>query len=187
MPKIVKDEVIYQVTIETILRCGYAGATTREIAAAAGVSEMTLFRKFESKARLVTQAFQMVTGRMDFASAARYSGDIAADLLRVVEHYQALVDRHGAFMAVLLVEIPREPELAPLLDEPISSLENIAALLARYQSEGLLRPEPPLQAAAALLGPLVYLMMMRSARPTAKVPAVDLQAHVTAFLSGRQV
>lgn len=185
MPKIVEDEVILQAAIDTIVARGYAGATTRQIAAAAGVSEMTLFRKFENKARLASQALRMITDRMDFAAEARYSGDPAEDLLRVVIHYQALVDRHGAFMAVLLAEVPRQPELDSLLDEPFRSLQHIAALIARYQHAGRLRPEPPLQAAAALLGPLVYLMMMRSARPTVDMPAVDLEAHVRAYLSGR--
>ena len=52
MPKIVKDEVIYHAIIEIISKCGYANATTKHIAEAANISEVTIFRKFGSKQNL---------------------------------------------------------------------------------------------------------------------------------------
>ena len=47
-----KDETrqkLLEATLELISEKGYLGATTREIASLAGVSEVTLFRKFEKK------------------------------------------------------------------------------------------------------------------------------------------
>ena len=41
----------------------------------------------------------------------------------------------------------------------------IGRLLARYQAEGVLRPEHPLHAVAALLGPIMVINLMRSIRP----------------------
>ncbi len=53
MPKVIADMQIFQAVMEIIAARGYAGATTRQIAEAAGVSEVTLFRKYGSKAELV--------------------------------------------------------------------------------------------------------------------------------------
>ena len=49
MPKIVKDEDIYSAVIQVITEKGYVGATTRQMAEAADVSEVTLFRKYGSR------------------------------------------------------------------------------------------------------------------------------------------
>lgn len=186
MPKIVHDEVIFQVAIEQVVNCGYAGATTRQIAELARVSEMTLFRRYGSKARLVTQAFQAALDDMDFAWAAHYTGDLKTDLGRVVAHYQSLAQRHGPFMLALLVELPRQPELAALLEGPLELVQAVARLVSRYQGEGALRREPPLQTVAALIGPLIYSIMMRQALPGSEPGQPGMEAHLAGFLSGRQ-
>ena len=109
MPKIVEDRIVYQAVMRAILERGYSGATTRHIAAMAEVSEMTLFRKYDSKAQLVIQALISVLETMNFDKVSQYSGDVFADLAQIVEHYQMLVRKHGPFMTVLLAEIPRHP------------------------------------------------------------------------------
>jgi len=43
---------IMEASIIVFTEHGYLGATTKEIAATAGVSEMTLFRKFQTKQNL---------------------------------------------------------------------------------------------------------------------------------------
>ena len=53
MPKIVHDKDIYQAVIQVISECGYAGATTRQMADVANVSEVTLFRKYGTKLQLI--------------------------------------------------------------------------------------------------------------------------------------
>jgi len=185
MPKIVKDEDIFQAVRKVIIERGYASATTKEIADAANVSEITLFRKYKNKAQLVKQAFLAFTGQMDFETSTKYTGDVIADLTRVVEDYQTLVTLHGPFMAVLLTEIPRYPELAQLLDRPFSIVSDIEQLIARYQAEGVLRKEHPFRVVTALLGPLVYTVMMRNAKSNIALPSPDLKEHVQFFLVGR--
>lgn len=185
MPKIVKDEEIFQAVVRVILERGYASATTKQIAAAAGVSEMTLFRKYENKAQLVKHAFLDIIARMDFESSTLYTGDITADLLGVVAQYQRLADRHRTIMAVLLTEVPRYPELSELLERPFSFMSETGQLIACYQAEGILRREPPLHAVSALLGPLIFTVMMRTGLTDIDLPSVDLKKHVAGFLNGR--
>ena len=42
MPKIITDEEIYQAVMQVVSERGYAGATTKQMAEAANVSEVTL-------------------------------------------------------------------------------------------------------------------------------------------------
>jgi AcrR family transcriptional regulator len=56
-----KDRVqslLLEAAIRVVARKGLQGATTREIAHVAGVSEMTLFRRFGSKEKLVTEVIK---------------------------------------------------------------------------------------------------------------------------------
>jgi AcrR family transcriptional regulator len=76
MPKIVTDETIYNAAMQTVFERGYAGATTKQIAEAADISEVTLFRKYDNKAKLIKQAITAVSNQIDFESATQYSGNV---------------------------------------------------------------------------------------------------------------
>jgi AcrR family transcriptional regulator len=186
MPKIIDDDKVYRAAIQVVIKNGYARAKTKQIADAAGISEVSLFRKYESKAELVKQAIIATAVQMDFTSASHYTGDVAVDLVRIVEAYQDLSTRHGQFITTLIGEIARHPELGDLLDAPLQLMEDVADLMARYQSEGILRPELPLQAVAALLGPLMITNMIRQANASVSLPMVDAARHVELFLNGRR-
>lgn len=185
MPKIVSDEAVFRATVQTVIERGYAGATTKQIAEAANVSEVTLFRKYGSKAALVQQAIATLTDAVDFTTAATYTGDVTADLLRVVQSYQSVAEENGHFVYVLFTEVPRHPELSHLVGRPLGMMNMIGRLLARYQAEGVLRHEHPLHAVAALLGPVMVTNLMREVRPDLAPPLLDLAGHVQGFLYGR--
>ena len=186
MPKIVEDVQIYQAVMQVVSERGYAGATTKQMAEAAKVSEVTLFRKYENKAQLVKQAISSIVAQTDFGSAARYTGDIRTDLLRVVGAYAESAVKHGIFFAALFSEVARNPELIDSLDEPLNIFRAIGELIVRYQAEGVLRREHPAHAVAELLGPLMYSALMRAAIPDTHMPPLDLTFHVARFLQGRR-
>ena len=50
---------IIDATMTLILEKGYSGATTKEIAALAGVNECTIFRRFHEKKEIVLAALEM--------------------------------------------------------------------------------------------------------------------------------
>ena len=187
MPKIVRDEDIYRAAIQVVIKRGYSGATTKQIAEAADISEVTLFRKYGNKAQLIKQAIAAVTGQIDLQTAAAYTGDVSADLLQVAQTYQASAEEIGQFIYTVLLEIPRHPELAESLDMPLGLIDRVGQLLARYQAEGILVQEHPLHAVAALWGPLMVTNIMRSAAPGVAPPPIDLAAHVARFLDGRRL
>ena len=186
MPKIVNDQDIYQAVIQIVSELGYSRATTRQMAQAAGVSEMTLFRKFSSKANLVRQAIAHITDQTDFSNAAQYTGDLRADLLRVVKAYQDTAVQHSDFISTLFSEMSRHPELVESMDGPFSIFMGIGELFIRYQLEGQLRKEHPLHALAALLGPIMYIALLRKTMPDKDIPPLDPDVHVTRFLEGQR-
>ena len=185
MPKIMKDEEIYQAVVQVISERGYAGATTKQMAEVANVSEVTLFRKYENKQQLVKQAIAFLVNQADFEAATQYTGDVAADLLRIVQAYQESAVQNGQFIFVLLAEMQRYVEMADLLDAPLRIFSRMGDLLARYQTEGQLQPENPMHALTALLGPLIYVDMLHKAMGDKVIPPLNLELHVTHFLAGR--
>lgn len=184
MPKIVRDEHIFQTVIAVLTQRGYDSATMRAIAEAAGVSEVTLFRRYGSKAELVRQAVAWLASTLDFETAVQATGDVYADLGRVVQRYQQLMERHGAFLTVIMAELARHPEMADVMDAPRAVLWAIGGLFLHYQQAGVLVNEPPLQSAAALLGPLAYSALMRRVWQM-DAPLLDVETHVRRFLEGR--
>ena len=187
MPKIVKDEVIYRAAMQVVSERGYAGATTKQIANAADVSEMTLFRKYGNKAELIKQAVTFIIEETDFSSSALYTGDIHADLLRVVKSYQDTAVKNGLFIFALFADLTRYPELINSMKEPFSIFQSIGALIARYQDEGVLRTEHPLHSVAKLLAPLVYISTVRNTKLDNTLPDLDLSEHVAFYLDGHRI
>jgi AcrR family transcriptional regulator len=150
----VDDDRILDAAIAVVIARGYSGATTREIASKAGVNEVTLFRRFESKARLVQAAIHRDLVQTTRALRAP-TGDLEADLLAVLERYCATYRTHAALPLVIILEVTRNPELADLIQEPAATQLALRELIASYQADGELIDEPPAFAVDALLGPLL--------------------------------
>jgi len=187
MPKIVKDEEIFAAVMQVISEYGYAGATTKQMAMAANVSEVTLFRKFGTKINLIKQAVSMLVEQSEFLNQIKYTSDIHVDLLQIVRAYQESAVKHGQFIFIMLAEMSLYPELETLLEMPFGIFAQIGRLLQQYQDAGVLKLEHPMHAMAALFGPLIYIGMLRKAMPQAAVPPIDFEQHVTHFLEGRRV
>ncbi len=185
MPKIITETQIFQAVMEIVAERGYAGATTHQIAEFAGVSEVTLFRKYGTKAELVRRAIQALIEQTKFESSTQYTGDIHADLLRVLRAYQEAVIMNERFFFILYAELSRTPELAGSFSQPFGLFQSIGALLSRYQSEGVLKSENPLHSAASLLGPIIYFSMIAHSAGEPAMPSMDLKIHIQHFLEGR--
>lgn len=184
MPKIITDSSVFAAVIEVISQNGYSGATTRQIAQAANINEVTLFRKYGNKAQLVVNTFEYIASQLDVASKVVYTGELEADLQRIVTVFYDTNDMRSSLMPILLAELPRHPELEEALSIPMRILERVGEILARYQAEGALIAEHPLQAVGALMGPLMVGLML--GKFTAELPPPDMEAHVATFLNGRR-
>jgi AcrR family transcriptional regulator len=173
--------------LELLAEKGYKGAITREVAARAGVSEVTLFRHFKSKEMLLQEAIQKLIPPIE-QILPKASGDVEADLLELVSNYQKFLEANRGLMLRLLPELNRHPELHGELGP--KGFQNAMAsgfgFIAELQKTGRLRSdEPPSQAAIALFGPLFAKTLLLGALGI-QWP-FDLKAHVRGFLEGRRV
>ncbi len=184
MPRI-PDAQVLGAAIEVMLRRGYAGATTKQIAEAAQINEVTLFRRFGTKANLLRKAMLTEVENFGGSDGIPYTGDLHADLTHVVRAYAELLRRRGRMVPMLFAELPRHPELREVVGPPLRMLESVGELVARYQREGLLESEPPMRAVAALLAPLLIPTLLGEHAPEALRGAWDAEEHVRGFLHGR--
>ncbi len=161
---------------------GFGAMTTRRVAEIAGVNEVTIFRRFGSKAGLVAAAFEREASAIA-SVVVDYTGDLHADLLRMVDAIWDATGRRKNVIPAILSELAINDELRSAAEHSIAEVGRVAEILARYQLEGALIAEPPLQAYASLVGPLVYLGIVSRLLP--EPPAVDLETHVRNYLHGR--
>ena len=184
MARAISDHQILEAALAVIVKQGYAGATTREIAATAGINEVTLFRRFGSKQKLLTAVVEQEAENF-IAAGIEYSGDVTADLLRVVRFYQNIVQHRGRVIAMMMTELPRHPELGEIMQTPMQIVGRVIAILARYQQEGKLVAEPPFQAFLALVGPLFLEGVLGAVGPNLLMTQLDPVELVDHYLQGR--
>ncbi len=187
VPRHVPDAQVLSAAVEVVVRRGYAGATTKQIAEAADINEVTLFRRFGTKAGLLKRALLDELEHFGGAGGVEHTGDLEGDLERIVSAYAELLRRRGRLIPIVLAEVPHHPELAEVVAIPQRIIAAISALVARYQREGLLEPEPPIRTVAALLAPLLVPALLGEHSPDhAMRQPLDARAHVIAFLDGRR-
>jgi AcrR family transcriptional regulator len=186
MPKVVDETRIFTATIDRLMARGYDGTTARDVAAAAGINEATLFRRYGTKAGLVERAIAHRLADTPLNRLA-YTGDIEVDLLAIVSAYLETNEIHGDIVPIMLLEMTRHPDLRSSMGVPWGNLQGVIGIIRRYQREGLLSVESPLSTIGSLLGPVMFSGMLRRARPHLELPmpTFDQQAHVEAFLRGR--
>ena len=187
MPKILEDKQIFLAVAQTIAEKGYSGSTTKQMAMDAGISEVTLFRKFGSKEQLVKQTISFILKEANLQETVKYTGNLHNDLLKFVEIYHNSAVKYMYFVSALFFELRLNPKIIDSIDEPMKMFLGMGKLLARYQSENKLRVEHPLYCLASLLGPLMYVAMLRKGIPESNIPIIDLSQHIQYFLEGRKI
>lgn len=185
MPKVIDETKIFSAALEILIAHGYEGATTQKIAGVAGVNEVTLFRRYGSKAGLFEKVIEHQLADTPLNKLV-YTGDLEADLLAIVDAYIETNETHGNIIPLLLVEMPRYPDLQGSFNTPWKNIQGIIKIIQKYQKQGMLKNEAPLASLSALIGPILTSQMLRHANLNFPVPAMDSQAHVDAFLNGRK-
>jgi AcrR family transcriptional regulator len=185
MPKVIQDSQIFEAVIKTVAEQGYTGATTHQIAETAGVSEVTLFRKYGSKGDLIRQTISALVEQTGFQAATTFTGDIHTDLKRVLQAYQATVVLHEHFFFALFADVNHSPALANSFSPALGLFQSIGELLGRYQTEGVLQTENVYHSVASLLGPLIYLSMIARSSGNDFMPPIQIESHIRFFLNGR--
>ncbi|EDM78558.1 hypothetical protein PPSIR1_15010 [Plesiocystis pacifica SIR-1] len=183
MPKRIDDAAVFDAAMHVMLERGYAGATMSTIAELAEVSELTLFRKYGSKAQLLASAIEHGLSPMAEASFEP-SGQLVEDLDRVVRVFVAANASRSRLLGLVMVESPRHPELVSVLRTPNRIIGKVAALVSHYQRAGELGLGEALDLVLALLGPLVVHSQLSHGNPELELAPLDLRWHVERFIHG---
>jgi AcrR family transcriptional regulator len=184
VPVAATDETVFDATLAVLAERGYAGATTRGIAKAAGINEVTLFRRYGDKRGLILAAIHADMQRLAKVGLEP-SGDVEGDLVRVVEYYAGLYQHRKGLVATLVLEGSRDPEVAALISDPLAAVSRLGELVAHYQGTGELAEGPTDYVVQALLAPLLMSSVVRRiADSGGALP--DPQWVVRRFLAGHR-
>ena len=137
-------EKLLEATLELISEKGYLGATTREIAALAGVSELTLFRKFGKKEHLFEEMLENYTFLPRLRDLLDEIGDmhVKEGLNTIGVRFLKNLQQRRPLVRILLSEISHYPE--KVRSTYSQMIENIGKMLESYlescRNRGELRP-----------------------------------------------
>ena len=168
-------ERILDAASELFATHGYAATTTRAIAEHAGVNEVTIFRRFESKLGVLKalgeRMGQRQAGRA--AASAPRTDDVHATLLAFARMEIAGALEDGGLAMRLAFDARSVPEIAALLGEGApSNLAGLAEYLTERQAAGDLRGDIDSRVMAeAFFGLTSSYVMYRQVMGAAGVPA----------------
>jgi len=181
---------LIQATTDVVGQVGYARATTRAIANAAGVAEGTIYRHFPDKQHLFFAAvLERNAPVVDWVSQF----PALAGQASVRENLgQALVQlgRLRADLLPLELSLRADPDLARNLRQAAASApaegppESITAYLAAEQRLGRVRADVDVERTAVIILALLFGLAMIPAEPERAVDPAIIEAGVDLLLTG---
>jgi AcrR family transcriptional regulator len=134
---------IIRAAMDLFAQYGYSRSSTRQIAKAAGVNEVTLFRHFGSKKNLLMACMQAFnTSGFSATFEAYLTGSYEEDIKRLADLLAEDTAANVQMLQLLLVEARLIPELKQaLLEGGQGNLERLSAYFQRQIEIGIVRPE----------------------------------------------
>jgi len=174
-------EKLLEAVIELVAEKGYNGVSTKEIAAAAGVNEVTLFRLFGSKMNLMETAFHRFhyEGEMTKLFEERLVWDLQADLRLISRTYHETMSRNRKMMQIAM----RDGRVfAEFREKANKHPRKLKALLVEYfvrmrELGKLIETDPEIQALGFMW--MNYgAVVSRLNEDDASFPGVDMEAYI---------
>jgi AcrR family transcriptional regulator len=144
-------ERILQAASRVFSRAGYAGAPTHAIADEANVNEVTLFRHFGSKKKLLMAVIERFSAVPDLGAALenQLTGDYRQDLLRIGRIFLEMLDRYRKVILMMICEAQHRHEVREVIAQtPLQQSLMLAQYLRQQIERGVVRelPNPELAA-----------------------------------------
>ncbi len=183
----VRDELL-GAAARVYAEAGYRGATTRRIALAAGVNEITLFRHFGSKDALLREALARCQDPHSDELLPETPSHPMAELLAWAGSHITDMRGRQALIRTCMGEFAEHPGLfVPENSGPVRAARALTQYLTRLRQRGLARAEfDPAAAAALLIGTLFADAMGRDIMPDlyTNQPDKALKEYIALFLRG---
>jgi AcrR family transcriptional regulator len=185
-----RDRLI-KAAISVMADKGIVGATTREIASLAGVSEVTLFRHFQTKELLLEAVSQRISVLQIEAltNQDEWTQDLQRDLLHFAQIFDSVLEEHEALVRMFIGEAKRHPEGAMRVFQQAAALkrEKLVDYLQTGVERGDIRSDLDLPLAVDLFtGMLLAGMLRRHTAPIVRSYDRDryIQSCVDLFVRG---
>lgn len=152
---------------------GFRGSTTRRIADAAGVNEVTLFRYFKSKEALLHEAIANCSDGPFTASLPETPVDPEREIADWTASLITRLRSRSSIIRKCMSEIEERPEMiSTAVSTPLKAASDLAAYLRKLKALGMADADFDILAAAAMLmGAVFHDAMGREMMPQA-YPAV---------------
>lgn len=149
-----REGEIFDGTVEILLEVGYDRLTFDEVAARVRASKATLYRRWPSKALLVSDAIEHLFGKSlpdheHFPDTGSLLGDVEATFCQDTP----VSGQTSAVLAVVLPAMHRDPELRDIFIERVfkPKTDGVLGMLVRAQQRGEVGPDADLQLLAAII------------------------------------
>ena len=163
------DRAIAEATIALLGQVGYGELTMSGVAARAGVSTATLYRRFASKEDLVVSALETLIEVSAPADTGTLRGDLRETLLRLASRMTE--ERRRLFLS-LAAEMRTHPQLGDAardrLQAPLRG--QVEFILGRAAERGEIAPVTDVGLAVSVLcGPLLYRILVTGETTDAEI------------------
>ena len=158
-------ERLLDAAAETLNRDGIQGATTREIARRAGVNEVTLFRHFKSKERLLRTLIQrgLAAHAAILDEHSSWKENLRESMEKYARHYYSHLEENKGFAGAFLAEghlLPKSTQ-AMIADVIRPVRERLISILADAQKAGVVRSDLNVECVLDVFKNALYAGMLR--------------------------
>ena len=183
-----RDEIL-AAAAEVFAQHGFRGSTTRRIADAAGVNEITLFRQFGSKEALIRESMRHMTQSVGLSKLPEVPVDPEAELTDWSESYIQHLRLRSSIIRKTMGEIEERPEMSECASYvPRKASDELCVYLTALKRDGRTTEEfDPKTAAAMLMGAIFADAMGRPMMPDVYPQPEEKAAHKYATLLLRAI
>jgi len=178
-----RDEIL-AAAIEVFAQHGFRGSTTRRIADAAGVNEITIFRQFGSKEALLREAMKHMTQSASLAGLPEIPSDPERELTEWSESFIQHLRLRSPIIRKTMGELEERPEMSKCASYvPTQASNELCKYLVALRRQGRTSEKfDPRTAAAMLMGAIFADAMGRGMMPEVYPQPEEKAAHMYTVL-----
>lgn len=178
-----RDEIL-AAAAQVFAQHGFRGSTTRRIADAAGVNEITIFRQFGSKGALLREAMQHMTESAGLTELPEIPSHPERELTEWSESFIQHLRLRSSIIRKTMGEIEERPEMSECASSvPIEASSALSKYLVALRRQGRTTEKfDPTTAAAMLMGAIFSDAMGRGMMPEVFPQPQEKAAHMYTVL-----
>ena len=168
---------------------GFRGSTTRRIADAAGVNEITIFRQFGSKEALIREAMQHLTQSANLTTLPQAPVDPQRELTEWSASFIQHLRLRSSIIRKTMSEMEERPEMSECASYvPRQASNDLCDYLTALKHQGFVKVDfEPRTAAAMLMGAIFADAMGRDMMPDVYPQPASDAAHMYSELLLRAI